>query len=138
MKNKLLFTACTAIACSQLAWAGAKHFSVLVPLDAEWQAAVPMISTDGGKTGKPMLPDDWHCGWYSHDFAEGEATDNVVIFRDDDVAREDMIGYNGNWETADSALPFPMSMLFQLADSVFFVADESLALPDNWRRGYER
>ena len=126
MKNKLLLTAFTAVACSQLAWAGAKHFAVLIPSDTEWQASVPMISTDGGKTGKPMLPDEWHCGWFYHDFAEGEATDSMLIYRDDDLNHEDMLGVHGNWETGATATPFPMNMLFQLSDSVFFVAEESL------------
>jgi fibro-slime domain-containing protein len=124
--------ACAALACSA-AWAGStKQFLVLLPGSADWVSSAPMISTDGGKTGKPMVMDGYMCGWYTYQFAEDEITDNVIIFRDDDTAREDVLGMNGNWETGDSAVPIPMKMLFDLGhDSLFFVADESQKLNDD-------
>ncbi len=132
MKRCLSVMACAALACSA-AWAGStKQFLVLLPGSADWVSSAPMISTDGGKTGKPMVMDGYMCGWYTYQFAEDEITDNVIIFRDDDTAREDVLGMNGNWETGDSAVPIPMKMLFDLGhDSLFFVADESQKLNDD-------
>ena len=132
MKRCLCVMAGAALVCSA-AWAGStKQFLVLLPGSADWVSSAPMISTDGGKTGKPMVMDGYMCGWYTYQFAEDEITDNVIIFRDDDTAREDVLGMNGNWETGDSAVPIPMKMLFDLGhDSLFFVADESQKLNDD-------
>jgi len=132
MKKQWCIMAGAALVCSA-AWAGsAKQFFVLVPEGEDWVSSAPMISTDGGKTGKPMVMDGYMCGWYTYQFAEDEITDNVIIFRDDDTAREDVLGMNGNWETGDSAVPIPMKMLFDLGhDSLFFVADEKQKLNDD-------
>ena len=104
----------------------AKYFFVMIPPDfEEWMSAVPMLSTDGGKTGKAMKAVDGMCGWYSYVFFNEEITDNVVLFRDDDTEREDMIGVNGNWETAASAQPIALDMIFNMGvDTLFFVPDE--------------
>ena len=134
MKRCLCVMAGAALACSA-AWAGStKQFLVLLPGSADWVSSAPMISTDGGKTGKPMVMDGFMCGWYKYAFAEDEITDNVLIYRDDDAAREDMLGMNGNWETGDSAVPIPLKTIFELGhDSLFFVADESQKLnEDGW------
>lgn len=134
MKRCLCVMAGAALACSA-AWAGStKQFLVLLPGSADWVSSAPMISTDGGKTGKPMVMDGFMCGWYKYAFAEDEITDNVIIFRDDDTAREDVLGMNGNWETGDSAVPIPLKMIFDMGhDSLFFVADESQKLnEDGW------
>ena len=94
MKRCLCVMACAALACSA-AWAGQKHFFMLVPPDMEeWVASAPMISTDGGVTGKPMTAYGYLCGWYEYTFADNEATDNVVIFRDDDTEVQNVL----NWE----------------------------------------
>ena len=125
MKRCLSVMACAALACSA-AWAGQKHFFMLVPPDMEeWVASAPMISTDGGVTGKPMTAYGYLCGWYEYTFADNEATDNVVIFRDDDATREDMLGVNGNWETGPVATPISLKTIFSMVDSLFFVPDES-------------
>lgn len=125
MKRCLSVMACAALACSA-AWAGQKHFFMLVPPDMqEWVASAPMISTDGGVTGKPMTAYGYLCGWYEYTFADNEATDNVVIFRDDDATREDMLGVNGNWETGPAATPISLKTIFSMVDSLFFVPDES-------------
>ena len=134
MKRCLFVMAGAALACSA-AWAGStKQFLVLLPGSADWVSSAPMISTDGGKTGKPMVMDGFMCGWYKYAFAEDEITDSVLIYRDDDAAREDMLGMNGNWETGDSAVPIPLKTIFEMGkDSVFFVADESQKLnEDGW------
>ena len=128
MKKQWSIAACAALACSQIVWAGAtKYFSVLIPPDrGDWMAAVPMISLDGGKTGKPMTPDGWMCGWFTYQFAADEVTDKVIIYRDDDFDREDVLGMNGNWETSESATPIPLKTIFGMGvDSLFFVADEN-------------
>ena len=138
MKRCLCVMAGAALACSA-AWAGStKQFLVLLPGSADWVSSAPMISTDGGKTGKPMVMDGFMCGWYKYAFAEDEITDNVLIYRDDDAAREDMLGMNGNWETGDSAVPIPLKTIFDMGhDSLFFVADESQKLnEDGWLFSY--
>lgn len=138
MKRCLCVMAGAALACSA-AWAGStKQFLVLLPGSADWVSSAPMISTDGGKTGKPMVMDGFMCGWYKYAFAEDEITDNVLIYRDNDATREDMLGMNGNWETGDSAVPIPLKMIFDMGhDSLFFVADESQKLnEDGWLFSY--
>lgn len=128
MKKQWSVAACAALACTQMVWAGAtKYLSVLIPPDMEeWIPAVPMLSLDGGKTGKPMTVDWDRCGWFSYQFAAGEATDNVVIYRDSDIDREDVLGVNGNWETSESATPIPLKTMFSMgSDSLFFVPDEN-------------
>lgn len=138
MKRCLCVMAGAALACSA-AWAGStKQFLVLLPGSADWVSSAPMISTDGGKTGKPMVMDGFMCGWYKYAFAEDEITDNVLIYRDDDAAREDMLGMNGNWETGDSAVPIPLKTIFNMGhDSLFFVADESQKFnEDGWLFSY--
>lgn len=132
--NKLSVMACAALVCSA-AWAGQKHFFMVVPPNMqEWVASAPMISTDGGVTGKPMTAYAYLCGWYEYTFADDEVTDNVVIFRDDDADREDMLGMNGNWETGSVASPIPMKMIFDMGgDSLYFVPDESMKTnEDGW------
>ena len=110
----------------------AKYFFVMIPPDyEEWMSAVPMISTDGGQTGKAMKAVDGMCGWYSYVFFNEDITDNVVLYRDDDTEREDMIGVNGNWETAASAQPIALSILFEMVDSLFFVPDEEQKTNDD-------
>ena len=103
-----------------------KHFFVMISPDfEEWMSAVPMISMDGGMTGKAMTAVDDMCGWFSYAFTGEELTDNVVLYRDDDTEREDVIGVNGNWETAATAQPIALKMLFNMGvDSLFFVPDE--------------
>ena len=124
--NKWSIFACSALVCSA-AWAGPKQFNVLIPTDMEeWLAAVPMISLDGGKTAVPMKANPDRCGWFSYTFADGPVSDSVLLVRDDDDAREDMLGLNGNWETAASPTPIPLGMVFELygRDTLYFVADE--------------
>ena len=104
----------------------AKYFFVMIPPNMdEWMSAVPMLSMDGGKTGVPMTAVSEMCGWYSHVFFNEEITDNVVLYRDDDPDREDMIGVNGNWETAAAATPIALKMIFDMGvDTLLFVPDE--------------
>ncbi|WP_163437083.1 fibro-slime domain-containing protein [Fibrobacter succinogenes] len=124
--NKRLLMA-VSLAFAQMVCAQAtKHFFVMISPDfEEWMSAVPMISMDGGMTGKAMTAVDDMCGWFSYAFTGEELTDNVVLYRDDDTEREDVIGVNGNWETAATAQPIALKMLFNMGvDSLFFVPDE--------------
>ena len=129
-----LFLASAVLALAQMVWAGnAKYFFVMIPPEMEeWMSSVPMLSMDGGVTGKPMKAVDDMCGWFSYTFADGEVTDNVVLYRSDDPSREDMIGVNGNWETAAKAQPIPLGMIFDMGvDSLFFVPDENQKTNDD-------
>ena len=109
----------------------AKYFFVMIPPDfTEWMSSNPMISKDGGKSGKLMKVDPEKCGWYSYVFFNEEITDDVVLYRDDDVNREDLIGLNGNWEKGDSATPIPLKILFDYVDTLYFVPDEEQLLAD--------
>ena len=104
---------------------GAKYFFVMIPPEMEaWMSAVPMISFDGGLTGSPMTAVNDMCGWYSYVFVGQDISDNVVLYRDDDLERADMIGVNGNWEQEDQAQPIPLGFLLNMVDSLFFVPDE--------------
>ena len=114
----------------------AKYLYVMIPPDYEdWMSSVPMISMDGGLTGRPLTADPDKCGWYSFVWFNEEITDNVVLFRDDDPDREDMIGVKGNWETAATATHIPLGTFFEAyeADTLYFVPDEKqfLAETDN-------
>jgi fibro-slime domain-containing protein len=117
----------------------AKYFFVMIPPDMEdWMADVPMLSLDGGRTGKPMTAVADLCGWYSYVFWNEEISDNVVLYRDgaavDPVTgiHEDMIGVNGNWEESDIAAPIALNMFFSMGmDSIFFVPDEGQKISDD-------
>ena len=115
----------------------AKYFFVMIPPDMEeWMSSVPMLSLDGGQSGKPMTAVGDMCGWYSYVFFDTAPTDNVVLYRDDDTERIDMIGLNGNWETGVDATPIPLAMLFNVMeaagnDTLFFVPDEEQKTNDD-------
>lgn len=103
----------------------AKYFFVMIPPEYEdWMSDVPMISMDGGATGKMLKAVPDMCGWYYYVFFNEEISDNVVLFRASDDDRVDMIGANGNWETGPTATPIPLSLFFDFTDSLFFVPDE--------------
>ena len=131
MKNRLLMA--MSLAFVQMLWAQTtKYFFVMIPPEMEdWMSAVPIISMDGGKSGKAMTAVVDMCGWYSYAFTDEEITDNVVLYRDDDTEREDMIGVNGNWEKEDRAQPIPLGFLLNMVDSLFFVPDEEQKTNDD-------
>ncbi|MCQ2104283.1 MAG: fibro-slime domain-containing protein [Fibrobacter sp.] len=102
----------------------AKYLYVMVPPDKEdWMSSVPMISMDGGVTGKPLAADADKCGWYTYVWFNEEISDNVVLFRDDDPDRLDMIGLYGNSE--DEATPIPLNTFFETygVNTLYFVPD---------------
>mgnify|MGYP004448556919 CR=1 FL=1 len=95
----------------------------------DWQAAIPMISMDGGKTLKALhAADSSKCGWYYYMWLDEEVTDNVMLVKDNDTERTDMIGLDGNWRMSDTPDPIPMSAYFDFygKDSLFYVVDETM------------
>jgi len=120
----------------------AKYFYVMIPPDyEEWMSSVPMISTDGGVTGKPLIVDPDKCGWYYTLWFNEPVPENVVLYRGDDIHREDMIGLKGSWETSQVATPIPLNMMFEAfnTDSLYFVPDEGQLLSfadDGWYTEY--
>ena len=115
----------------------AKYLFVMIPPDMEeWMSSVPMVSLDGGQTGKPMTAVNDMCGWYSYVFFNETITDNVVLFRDDDDAREDMIGLLGNAGDGAKPVSIPLAMTYEYMaaagqDTLFFVPDEDQKTNDD-------
>ncbi|WP_405338441.1 fibro-slime domain-containing protein [Fibrobacter sp.] len=112
---------------------GAKFLYVMIPPDyTEWLFADPMISMDGGVTGEMLeaVDDEYYCGWFRYVWMGDNIPDNVVFYRNDDVDREDMIGLNGNWEESGEATPIPLSLMFGMVDTLYFVPDKELLLAD--------
>ena len=103
-----------------------RNFYVFVPTSTEWQRSVPMITTDGGKTGEALKVVEGRCGWFVKRFIGEEIPSNVLIYREDDSSLEDALGLNGNWETAASPTPIDLNSIFEVmeADDVYFVMDE--------------
>ena len=109
----------------------AKYFFVLIPPDmTAWMSSVPMVSLDGGKTGREMKADPDKCGWYYYVFYDEIPTDDVVLYRAEDEERKDMLGMLGTKETEPTATPIPLNTVFSMVDSIYFVPDESLWLSD--------
>lgn len=112
----------------------AKYLYVMIPPDYEsWMSSVPMISMDGGKTGKPLTADPSKCGWYSYVWFNEKITDDVFLYRDDDPDREEMIGMYGNWEeNFDKPTPMMLGTLFEMegVDTLFFVPDAAQLLEE--------
>lgn len=110
----------------------AKYLYVMIPPNFEdWMSSVPMISMDGGMTGKPMTADPDKCGWFYYVFFDDKPSDNVFLYRDDDVSLGDIIGVHGNWETSANATPIPLKTMFDARetlgiDTLYFIPDETL------------
>lgn len=102
----------------------AKYFYFLLPDQSSWMSAVPMISTDNGVTGTPMEIDPDACGWYRMIYAADQVPDGVVVYRDDDAKREDVIGWNGYNETELTATPIPLSQYTAEFDKIWYIPDE--------------
>ena len=109
----------------------AKYFFVMIPPDMdEWMSSVPMLSMNGGKETRPMTAVPDMCGWYYTVFFDETIYDDAILYRDDDP--EDQLGLNGNWETAATATPITLGMIFSLGvDTLFFVPDENQKTNDD-------
>lgn len=111
------------------AFAG-KTINVLIPSDNEsWESQTPMISMDGGVTGKAMTEIPNRCGWFTYTF-EGEVSDNVVFYPSNDANRDNVIGLKGNWESSSAVTAIPLASLFKAYDkeTLYFVSDEDQLL----------
>ncbi len=102
----------------------AKYLYVMIPPDMEdWMSSVPMISMDGGQTGKPLNTDPDKCGWYYYVWFNEEISDDVVLFRDDDPDRLDMIGLFGNSEDEPTIIPLNTFFESYGVNTLYFVPD---------------
>lgn len=117
----------------------AKFIYFLVPPDdTDWMSAVPMISTDGGLTGKAMTADPDRCGWYYYAWVSDEPSDQVLFYRDDDVTKEAAIGNNGLWDEDDVADPIPLGSYFGLyeVNKLYFIPDDAFWPDDGASLGW--
>ena len=106
----------------------AKYFYFLPPDDPTWYSSLPMISFDGGATGVAMTPEPNRCGWFYYVwFGGSEPAASVVVFRDTDADRAEVIGLDG-YDAADAnPTAIPMIDLFaSKGDNIYFVSDVSM------------
>ena len=103
------------------------RFYFLLPEDRDWQAATPMLSTDGGVTGTAMKPAPGMCGWYVSTWdMVTSLPEAVVVYRSTD--KEDQIGVDGLWGAAD---PIPLKQYFiDRGKNLYFIPDDA-AWPDD-------
>ncbi len=101
---------------------------VLIPEAKEWQSTIPMISADGGVTGKALIADSKRCGWYYVSYFNTEPPDSLIIYREDDP--EDKIGMGGL--ASDAFINIPLKHLFDSlgVKELFFIPDDA-AWPDD-------
>lgn len=106
----------------------AKYFYFLPPEDQLWNSSVPMLSTDGGKTGVAMKTDATRCGWFYFVWFNQDAPAEVTIYRDSDTDREEIIGYDGYDGAGIAPTAIPMQQIFtQLnTNTVFFISDAGM------------
>lgn len=106
----------------------AKYFYFLPPDDPSWNSSVPMLSTDGGVTGVAMTTDATRCGWFYFVWFNETPPASVVIYRDSDTDREEMIGWDGYDEAGMNPTGIPMADVFTSfqANTLYFVSDASM------------
>lgn len=130
--SRILFLG-VLLACLQMAWAEDFRYFFFAPPNTEsWSNAVPMVSEDGGETGEAMTPVKGIEGLfvYVYDYAKAPIPEEVVVYRDDDTERKEMIGMYGVEGMGPSPDPIEMELLmeFTLTDSIFMVTDASANL----------
>ena len=109
--------------------ADVKFFRVMLPEDVKWKSAVPMIVEDGGKA-VAMEADPDRCGWYFRRYIDQAPPTEVVIYRDDDEAKKEGIGMDGDWGAQGGDVrAIPLNTMFEFLGSneIFFVATEEYA-----------
>lgn len=106
----------------------ARYFYFLPPDDPSWNSSVPMLSTDGGVTGVAMMPDATRCGWFYYVWFNETPPSSVVIFRDSDTDREEVIGVGGYDEAGMNPSAIPLNDYFAAYNSgtLYYVPDASL------------
>lgn len=60
--------------------ADAKYLYLMVPQTADWIWSTPMVSGDGGITGKEMTPVAGHCGWYMAVWDQASLPADAIIY----------------------------------------------------------
>lgn len=130
--SRILFLG-VLLACLQMAWAEDFRYFFFAPPNTEsWSNAVPMVSEDGGETGEAMTPVKGIEGLfvYVYDYEKAPIPEEVVVYRDDDTERKEMIGMYGVEGMGPSPDPIDMELLmeFTLTDSIFMVTDASANL----------
>ncbi|MFA6835759.1 MAG: fibro-slime domain-containing protein [Fibrobacteraceae bacterium] len=108
----------------------AKYFYFMSPDDQLWMSSVPMLSTDGGKTGVAMKVDPLRCGWFYYVWFNQTPPSSVVVYRDNDALKEELIGWDGYDEAGSTVNSIPLGDLFSVAatessNSIFFIPDAS-------------
>ena len=88
-----------------------KYLYVLIPEDDTWKMAEPMIGD--GVVGSRMSVDQEHCGWFYIRYVDDIPSSEVIIYRDYDEERNDVISV-GRLDSIFAALE---------ADTVYFVAE---------------
>lgn len=88
-----------------------KYLFVLVPEDDTWKMAEPVIGDR--VVGSRMSVDQEHCGWFYIRYVDDIPSSEVIIYRDYDEERNDVISV-GRLDSIFAALE---------ADSVYFVAE---------------
>ena len=106
----------------------AYYYYFLPPDDQMWNSSVPMISSDGGVTGVEMYTDPDRCGWFYFVWFSDTPPDSVVIFRDSDAEREELIGSDGYAGAGSVVNPI---LLRQKLDSsstrkIFHISDDAM------------
>ena len=111
----------------------AKYFYFLPPDDQLWNSSIPMLSTDGGKTGVAMSTDPTRCGWFYYVWFNQEVPASITIYRDSDTERGELIGWDGYDGAGDAPTAIPMNDLFSSfsTNMIFFMSDPSM-WPDDF------
>lgn len=103
----------------------AQYFYIIIPDDEDWKSATPMISLDGGVTGKPMIADPLRCGFFYYVFFTEKPTDDVIVYRDDDVEKAEALGKNGLLEDNETPTPMNLATLFaEKGNYLYFMPDD--------------
>ena len=113
----------------------AKYFYFLPPDDDDqlWNSSIPMLSTDGGKTGVAMSTDPTRCGWFYYVWFNQEVPASITIYRDSDTERGELIGWDGYDGAGDAPTAIPMKDLFSSfsTNMIFFMSDPRM-WPDDF------
>lgn len=106
----------------------AKYFYFVPPDDPSWNSSVPMLSVDGGVTGVAMKTDATRCGWFYYVWFNEEIPNSIVVFRDSDTDREELIGWDGYDGAGVNPAGIPMNDVFTSFDAstLYFVPDASM------------
>ncbi len=116
-----------------------KDFYIFLPDNTTWKSSTPMIDEDG----KPhaLQVDNEHCGWYYRRYILDGKIDkalpsSVILYRDDDVNKDNAIGMGGEKAMNEGAAaePIVLADLFSIFENeagfegaLYFLADQKQA-----------